>query len=91
MNEVEDRNEVDSQSEVDARKARLEFIQAMIVKLRLFLISSDPVISLNIDGMNAAYDRDGVWNMLKQLEQEERHILNPRRMMRRVDMRGAFE
>jgi len=80
--------EVEEQNKVDAR---LEFIQTMITKLRLFLISSDPVISLSIDGMSATYDRNGAWDMLQKLEQEERQILNPRRMMRRVDMRGAFD
>ena len=70
---------------------RLEFIQGMIAKLRAFYMSSEPVLSLTDDvGQSITYDRKGAWEMLKELEQEERKILKPRRLVGGVDLRGAF-
>jgi len=69
---------------------RIQFVQQMIEKLREFLLSTDPVISINVDGMSATYDRNGAWDMLEKLEQEERKILKPRRLVSGVDLRGAF-
>jgi len=34
---------------------RIQFVQQMIEKLREFLLSTDPVISINVDGMSATY------------------------------------
>ena len=73
------------------KEERLQFVQQMIVKLRTFLLSTDPVISISIDGMSATYDHKGAREYLQELEQEERNIVSPRRMMRRVDMRRAFD
>ena len=70
---------------------RLEFIQGMIAKLRAFYMSSEPVLSLTDDsGQSITYDRKGAWEMLKELEQEERKILKPRRLVGGVDLRNAF-
>ena len=69
---------------------RLDYIQKMIVKLRTFLLSTDPVTSVNVDGVSVSLNRRDAREHLKELEQEERNILNPRRMMNRVDLRGAF-
>ena len=70
---------------------RLKFVQQMIVKLRTYLLSSEPVISVDIDGGGVVtYDRKGAWEMLQELENEERRILQPRRLVGSVDLREAF-
>ena len=70
---------------------RLQFIQQMISNLRTFLLSNDPVVSISVDGGGSAtYDRKGAWDMLKELEREERRLTNPRPMMKNVDLRGSF-
>jgi len=70
---------------------RLEFVQAEIAKLREFLLSSEPVVSISVDGGGAvSYDRKGAWEMLKELELEEQRLTNPRRMMKNVDLSGSF-
>ena len=70
---------------------RLNFLQAMIAKLRTFLLTSEPIVSINVEGGGAvSYDRKGAWDMLKDLELEEQKLRNPRRMIRHVDMSEAF-
>ena len=70
---------------------RLEFIQSMIAKLRAFYLSSEPIVSLTDDaGQSITYDRKGAWEMLKELEQEERNLLKPRRLVSGVDLRNAY-
>ena len=70
---------------------RLQFVQQMIIKLRTFLLSSDVVTSISIDGGGAAsFDRSGAWKMLQELEQEEQNLVAPRRMMKTVDLRDSF-
>ena len=70
---------------------RLQFIQGMIAKLREFFLSSEPVLSLTDDsGQSITYDRKGAWEMLEKLEQEERKMLKPRRLVSGVDLRNAF-
>ena len=57
---------------------RLQFVQEMIRQLRTFFLSSEPVVSINVDGGGSVtYDRRGAWEMLKELEKEEQRLLNP--------------
>lgn len=71
--------------------SRLQFIQEMIIKLRTFLLTTDPVVSISVDGSGSAtYDRSGAWNMLKTLEKEEQALLKPNRYKKQIDLRGAF-
>lgn len=71
--------------------SRLQFIQEMIIKLRTFLLTTDPVVSISVDGNGSAtYDRSGAWNMLKTLEKEEQALLKPNRYKKQIDLRGAF-
>lgn len=63
----------------------------MIIKLRTFLLTTDAVTSISVDGMSASYDRKGAWDMLKELEREERNIVNPNRYRKHVDLQHAFE
>jgi hypothetical protein len=73
-------------------EGRLQFVQEMIVKLRTFFLTNDPVVMLNVEGGGAvSYDRKLAWEMLKELEIEEDRLLNPRRRMKNVDLRGAFD
>jgi hypothetical protein len=70
---------------------RLEFVQQMINKLQTFLLTSDPVVSLTVEGGGAvSYDRKGAWDMLKELRQEEKNLLNPNGWMRSIDLSQAF-
>ena len=70
---------------------RLQFKQDMIVKLREFFRSSEPVISLTDDtGQSITYDRKGAWEMLEELERQEQNILKPRRLVGGIDLRCAF-
>jgi hypothetical protein len=63
----------------------------MIAKLQLFLLSSEPVVSLSVDGGGAvSYDRKGAWEMLKELQKEEKQLLNPNGWMRSIDLSEAF-
>ena len=71
---------------------RLEFVQQMIAKLRNFFLTTDPVIAIGVDGGGSStYDRKGAAEMLKELEQEERRLLHPKRMMKTTDLRRAFD
>jgi len=70
---------------------RLEFVQAMIAKLRTFLLTTDEVYSISIDGAGTTvYDRKGAREQLKELEQEEKNLLNPHRWMRSIDLSQSF-
>ena len=69
---------------------RLQFIQQMIVKLRTFLLSSDPVRSITVDGISASYDHEGARKYLQELEREERNLLNPKGYRKHIDLRNAF-
>ena len=54
---------------------RLEFVQQMIAKLRNFFLTTDPVIAIGVDGGGSStYDRKGAYEMLKELELEERRL-----------------
>jgi hypothetical protein len=71
---------------------RLQFVQEMIVSLRSFMLTSSPVISLTDDsGQSISYDRKGAWDMLKELEREEKMIMNPTGYRKHIDLRNAFE
>ena len=68
-----------------------QFNQKMIVKLREFLLSSEPVLSVTDDsGQSITYDRKGAYEMLKELEHEEQKMLKPRRWVQSIDLGGAF-
>jgi hypothetical protein len=70
---------------------RLQFVQQMIGNLRTFLVSGEPVVSISSDGGGSvSYDRKGAWEMLKELEREERNLLNPNNWMRSIDLSQAF-
>ena len=70
---------------------RHQFRQQMIDKLRAFLLSSEPIVSLTDDsGQSMTYDRKGAIEMLKEYEAEERRFLKPRRLVSGVDLRGAY-
>ena len=64
----------------------------MIAKLRAFMLSSEPILSLTDDsGQSMTYDRKGAWEMLQQLDLEEERLVRPRRFMKHVDLGNAFE
>ena len=68
---------------MNAKETKLQFVQKMIVKLRTFLLTSEPVLSMNVEGGAAVtYDREGAREMLKEYEKEEQNLLNPNRWMR---------
>jgi len=69
---------------------RLEYIQKMIIKLRTFLLSTDPVTSVSVDGISASYNRKDAREHLKELEREEQNLVNPNRWMRSIDLSKAF-
>ena len=70
---------------------KLEFYQGMIVKLRTFLLTSEPVVSLTDDsGQSITYDRKGAFEMLEYYERQERNLLYPNRWMRSIDLSQAF-
>ena len=70
---------------------KLQFNKEMIVKLREFLLSSEPVLSVTDDsGQSITYDRKGAYEMLKELEREEQKMLKPRRWVQSIDLGGAF-
>jgi hypothetical protein len=74
-----------------AKEEKLQFVRAMIVKLRTFLLTTDELISMSIDGGGAvSYDRKGAWERLKELELEERNLVNPNRWVRSIDLSQAF-
>jgi len=74
-----------------AKEQRLQFVQAMIIKLRTYLLSSEPIVSLTDDsGQSMTYDRKGAREMLKEYEKEEQHLLHPNRWMRSIDLSKAF-
>jgi hypothetical protein len=71
----------------EQQNERLEFVKQMVKQLRAFFLSSDPVISLNVDGGGAVtYDRKGAWEMLQELERE----LKPKRCISYIDLSQAF-
>ena len=75
----------------EAREARFQNVQAMIIKLRTYLLTSEPIVSLTDDsGQSITYDRKGAIEMLKEYEAEERRFLKPRRLVSGVDLREAY-
>ena len=70
---------------------KLEFYQGMIAKLRTFLSTSEPVVSLTDDsGQSITYDRKGAFEMLKYYERQEQNLLRPNRWMRSIDLSESF-
>ena len=73
------------------KQEKLQFVQAMIIKLRMFLLTSEPIVSLTDDsGQSMTYDRKGAREYLAELEKEEQNLLYPNRWMRSVDLSRAF-
>ena len=73
------------------REQKLEYVRAMIDKLRAFLLTTDEVHSISIDGAGTTvYDRKGAREYLKELEREEKNLLNSNRWMRSIDLSQAF-
>jgi hypothetical protein len=74
-----------------AKEEKLQFVRAMITKLRAFLLSSEPIVSLTDDsGQSITYARKDAWDMLQKLEQEERNLVNPNRWIRSIDLSQAY-
>ena len=74
-----------------AREEKLQYVREMIVKLRTFLLTTDEVQSISIDGAGTtAYDRKGAREHLKELERQEANLLRPNRWMRSIDLSQAF-
>ena len=74
-----------------AKEERLQFVRQMIVNLRTFLLTSNQTTSISIDGAGTTtYDQKGAREYLKELEREERNLVNPNRWMRSIDLSEAF-
>ena len=70
---------------------RLEYIQTRIVQIRQFLLTSGETLSISIDGAGTTvYGRKNARDELKELEREERNLLNPTRYRKHIDLRGAL-
>ena len=70
---------------------RLEYIQQRIVQIRQFLLTSGETLSISTDGAGSTtYDRKGAREELKELEREERNLLNPKGYRKHIDLRNAF-
>lgn len=72
------------------KQAKLEFVQQRILQIRQTLLSSEPVVSLNVGGMSVTFDRKGLLDELRELEREEQDLLRPNRRVRHIDLRNAF-
>jgi hypothetical protein len=69
---------------------KLEFVQQRILQLRTFLLSNEPVLSVNGSGMSVTYDRSGALSELKELESQEADLLNPQHRFKNIDLQKAF-
>jgi len=70
---------------------RLEYIQQRIIQLRTYLLSTDEILSISIDGAGTTvYDRKGAREELKELEREEANLLNPKGYRKHIDLSDAF-
>jgi hypothetical protein len=72
------------------KQAKLEFVQQRILQLRQYLLTSEPVVSLNVGGQSIVFDRKGAIDELRELEREEQDLLRPNRRVQRIDLRKAF-
>jgi predicted Rdx family selenoprotein len=73
------------------KEERLQFVRQRIAQIRQYLLSSGETQSISIDGAGTTvYDRKGAREELKELEREERNLVNPNRWMRSIDLSEAF-
>ena len=73
-----------------AKEEKLQFIRQRIKQLREFLLTSNQVLSLNVDGMSVSFDRAGAIKELQDLERQEMNLLRPNNWMRSVDLSQSF-
>ena len=73
-----------------AKEEKLQFIRQRIKQLREFLLTSNQVLSLNVDGMSASFDCAGAIKELQDLERQEMNLLHPNNWIRSVDLSQAF-
>ena len=73
------------------KEEKLQFVRQRIAQIRQFLLTSGETLSISTDGAGSTtYDRNGARAELKELEREERNLVNPNRWMRSIDLSEAF-
>ena len=73
-----------------SKEEKLQFIRQRIKQLREFLLTNNQLLSLNVDGMSASFDRAGAVKELQDLERQEMNLLKPNNWIRSVDLSRAF-
>jgi hypothetical protein len=53
-------------------------------------LNNEGVLSASVPGMSVSYDRAGVLAELKDLERQEKDLLNPSRRVKNIDLTQAW-